>query len=167
VLRFWRTRQQCEYYWVVKQMLEAMGPRESLLDIGCWDTPVVTWGEFAERYSVDPRERPELPGVHAVLGHWPECRDKLPDSVNVVTCLQTIEHVHDVQTFVDAIFAIATETVVLSVPYRWSTDATPCHHHDPIDEAKLETWSKRKPRQNVFADHHTRLVSRYTLSQRS
>ena len=166
---YWESRKHLEYYRTVRQILEALGSLPSILDIGSWDTPVATWGTFGMRYTLDPRERPALPNVTRVFGRWPDAVDRFADSVSVVTCLQTIEHVEDPRSFVDAIFAVAEQHVVISVPYKWPAGATPYHHHDPIDKAKLELWTRRKcTRKHIVTDDGgQRLIAEYCIQPES
>jgi hypothetical protein len=137
MMSYWSERSLFAYYQYVREELERLGPRPSLLDVGCWDTPVATWGDFGARFSIDPRPRPPLPNVVAITGSWPQAAQQLPHRVSVVTCLQLLEHVRNTRAFCASLFARATDVVILSVPYRWPRAACEYHIHDPIDEAKL------------------------------
>lgn len=162
---FYPGRKNHKYYTQVKKWLESYGPRDSILDIGSADTPVASWGSFQHRYLMEanPKWLPDFPGVIAINGRWPEDAGLVPDRVEVVTCLQVLEHVIDVQPFVDAIFAAATHRVILSVPYKWPAGTCDTHIHDPIDRDKLRAWTRRKPtRSQVVADSgRDRLVEEY------
>lgn len=144
-------------------MLDDLGPLDSVLDIGCMDTPTATWGTFSRRYAVDRWRLPNLPGVVGIQGEWPKCRVSLPVNFDVVACLQVLEHIQDVVPFTQAIFDVATKAVILSVPYKWSTDATPYHVHDPVDEAKLRSWTNRNP-DEIRITERKRLVALYVIN---
>jgi hypothetical protein len=103
------------------------------------------WGSFRDRYAIDPRLRPELPEITTVKAEWPAAVAAIPRQVSVITCLQVLEHVADVQPFVDAIFATATYRVILSVPYRWPSGKCTSHVHDPVNRTRLRGWAKRRP----------------------
>ncbi len=92
---YWSQRSGLEYYQVVRRILDGLGPLHSVLDVGSWDTPVVTWADANERITVDTRSRPEFPGVQAVVGRWPDCDSGLP-VCDVVLCLQRFvtPHLH-------------------------------------------------------------------------
>jgi len=158
----WEQRTGLPYYAIVRRWLEKFGPQESLLDIGCLDTPVASWGTFCHRFTIDPRPRPAIEGVVAIRGSWPE--DKPPGMFDVITCLQTLEHVEDPESFVQPIFEVARLAVILSVPYRWPAGYDR-HIHDPVDEKKLRSWTGRDPdRQEVTDSKARRLVTLYRIT---
>jgi hypothetical protein len=161
-MTFYQSRINLGYYKIARSWLESLGPREAILDVGCWDSPVATWGDFRLRYTVDSRQRPDLPGVTKVVAAWPDAARMIPDPVSVVTCLQVIEHIPEVRPFVDALFAAASQYVVLSVPYRWPAGMCRQHVHDPIDDAKLQWMTGRTPCRTVLTkDQQARIVAIY------
>lgn len=143
-MSYWKARENLEYYAVVKSLLESLGPFGSLADIGSWDTPVATWGDFDQRYTVDCRERPALLGVQQIVGTWPDCASLLP-LCDVVTCLQVLEHLAEPAPFCAALFAAAREAVIISVPWEWPAGQCASHVQDPIGNAKLYGWTHRRP----------------------
>lgn len=161
-MAFYHGRRNLEYYRVTRLWLESLGPRESILDVGSWDSPLATWGDFRLRYTVDARQRPDLPGVTKIVAEWPDAAAMFPERVSVVTCLQVLEHIREVRPFVDALFAVAGQYVVISVPDRWPAGMCRHHVHDPIDEAKLEWMTGRKPQETVrTGESRARIVSFY------
>lgn len=161
-MTFYERRRNCSYYRIVRLLLESLGPRESILDVGSWDSPVATWGDFRIRYTVDSRQRPSMPDVTKIVGTWPEAGGLFQRPVSVVTCLQVLEHIHDARKFADALFRVACEYVVISVPYGWPAESCKYHVHDPIDEAKLEWMTGRTAEQTISADGRSaRLVAVY------
>ena len=160
---FYAGRTHCQYYTLVREWLEGYGRRAAILDIGCADTPVASWGDFRNRYALDTRLKPKHPSIITVDGQWPNDAARLPSQVSVITCLQVLEHVEDARPFVDAIFATATYRVILSVPYMWPAGTCESHVNDPINRAKLRGWAKRKPtRTKLVRDAgNERLVEEY------
>jgi len=144
-MSYFERRKDLPYYSVVRRLLESYGRQSSLLDIGCHDTPVATWGHFDQRFTLDPKPRPSLLGVTQLVGRFPDEQWLLPPELTVITCLQLLEHIAEVREFCDAMFALATSRVIVSVPYCWSESACDVHLHDPIDEAKLLEMTGRKP----------------------
>jgi len=162
-MSYYASRKDEQYYRVVRRWLEQLSPESSLLDVGCLDTPVATWGTFATRYTVDPRPRPPLPHVTAIANHWPAAAANLPQPIAVVTCLQVLEHVADPHAFAAELFAAATTAVIISVPYRWAAGACKYHLHDPIDLAKLQRWTDRGPNRAFITHPPRRAVALYRL----
>lgn len=162
--KFYAGRKGHKYYAQVKAWLDSYGERDSILDIGSADTPVASWGTFRHRHTIDPRFQPDLEHVVSVQGHWPEDAGLVPRRVEVITCLQVLEHIQDVQPFVDAIFAAATYRVILSVPYKWKAGATQGHIHDPVSREKLRGWTRRQPLRTTVIDDRgsSRLVEEYS-----
>ena len=66
---------------------------------------------------------------------------------DVVVCLQVLEHIdHDiVKKFTQKLFQVG-KTVIISVPYKWELGKCKYHVHDPVDESKLYSWTKRYPK---------------------
>ncbi len=134
---YWADRHELKYYGVVRELLEKLGPRGSILDVGSWDTPVATWGDFRRRYTCDLGRSPNLPGVISHVGDFLTWR--APELMDVVTCLQVLEHLPDgiAQRFGRRLL-VTGQTVIVSVPYLWAPGLEPDHVQDPVDLAKLE-----------------------------
>lgn len=134
---YWAARSSLHYYRRVFELLEKMGPRGSLLDVGSWDTPVATWGDFRRRYTCDLVAQPPLAGVVSHVGDFLDWRP--PELMDAVTCLQVLEHLPNgiAQRFGRKLLETG-QTVIVSVPYLWPPGAEPDHVQDPIDLAKLE-----------------------------
>lgn len=159
---YWSQRKDLEYYQIVRRLIEDMGPLGSIMDVGCWDTPAVTWADADERITVDTRTRPELPGVRAIVGRWPDCASEVP-VCDVVLCLQVLEHLDEPQAFCAALFAAARRAVILSVPWGWPALAEPSHRQDPVDGEKLAGWAGREADRLVVVGRPPRAVVRYDL----
>jgi hypothetical protein len=139
---YYEKRTHCQYYKLVKEWLESYGEQSSILDIGPADTPVVGWGSFFYRYTIDPKLQSFVPHVTHVRDKWPQGSIYLPKKISVITCLQVLEHIQDVQPFVDAVFSVATYRVIISIPYKWPHKSDSSHVHDPISKEKIRSWTK-------------------------
>jgi hypothetical protein len=150
---YWAPRAHLNYYRVAREYVEQLSPGASLMDVGSWNTPVVTWGRFERRYACDLAHVPEYPGVVSHVGDF--LTWELPEHVSVATCLQTLEHLRDavIMDFTAKLLASA-DALVVSVPYRWPAGQEPSHQQDPIDLAKLtRLMHGRKPAEhNVVKD---------------
>jgi hypothetical protein len=164
-MSYWTQREQLEYYAVVRRWLDDMGPLASILDVGCLDTPVATWGEAAERWTVDTRNRPAILGVKPIIDRWPDCATLVP-CCDVVTCLQVLEHLDDPRPFCAALFDHARRAVVVSVPWGWRTGAEPSHRQDPVGSEKLRAWTGRQPAELIVCGRPARAVVRYDVPGR-
>jgi 2-polyprenyl-3-methyl-5-hydroxy-6-metoxy-1,4-benzoquinol methylase len=143
---YWRGRSHLAYYRVVEGLLRRIPPqhRWSILDVGCADTPVAAWGDFDRRMTVDLRTNPQLVGVRSYVADFLEWevpareRPTREEPVDVVTCLQTLEHLEDgvVERFAWKLQDTGT-WVIVSLPYLWNRAWTKTHHQDPIDLAKF------------------------------
>ena len=161
-MSYYATRRQLKYYSIVRQWLDDLGPLESILDIGCFDTPVATWGDFQQRYTLDRHSRPALLGVLPIVGTWPTHSHLVP-RCDVVTCLQVIEHLDDPQPFVDAVFSHARRAVILSLPWMWQAGHCPSHKQDPIDMAKINAWVKRTSGRSAIVDDPSRIILSWSI----
>lgn len=159
-MSFYETRKHLEYFAVVREMLESLGSLGSVCDIGCLDSPVATWGDFDQRWTIDHRERPAISGVRQIVGEWPDCASLLP-IVDVVTCLQVLEHLDDPKPFCAALFAAARQAVIVSVPWGWPAGLCTSHVQDPVDAAKLDGWTGREPTRLEIIGTPARAVGLY------
>ncbi|MCA9091091.1 MAG: hypothetical protein KDA90_20910 [Planctomycetaceae bacterium] len=158
-MNYWYRRRHLKYYQTVRRWLEGMGPMESLIDVGGWDTPVVTWGQFMRRIAVDPRAPLEAPGIETVCCRWEE----FVGNADVITCLQVIEHIDDVVPFCRKLRESAG-TLIVSIPYKWRQGSCASHKHDPVDEAKLNDWLGSDFKEEIIErdpDRMHRLCRRY------
>jgi hypothetical protein len=170
---YWESRKSFGYYVLVKAWLEAISTkletlsartdaRSSILDVGCLDTPTVTWGSFNERHTVDIEHDPQLPGVHSYVADFLTWQP--PQHMTVVTCLQVLEHLPNeaVYEFGAKLRAISDHTIV-SVPYMWPAGGEPGHKQDPIDLLKLSQFMGDFPDEHaiVFDTKRLRIVGRW------
>jgi hypothetical protein len=156
---YWRRRKKHAYYQALRRHIEALSPAGSILDVGCADTPVVSWGEFERRYTCDLRLKPSLYGVSSYVGDFLEYEP--PERpMDVVVCAQVLEHLSDATLYPFAAKLLATgRWVVASVPYQWPEGTEPDHRQDPIDEARFVEMMGREPvKLEVITERLPRMV---------
>ena len=137
---YWTERRNLTYYQEVRRLLEELGPMHSILDIGSGGTPVATWGDFSNRYAVDQDPCQSWPGVSFYQCEW--VKFDCPN-VDVITCLQVMEHLEDYQQVLDFSNKIAEHCriAIISVPYEWPQGVCQYHPMDPIDFMDLQYFS--------------------------
>lgn len=137
---YWNERSELFYYEVVKDFIDEFSPGDMIMDVGAWNTPVITWGDFKRRIAIDYYKMPVQPkNVEAVHADWFQYQcDAIPD---VILCLQVLEHLTD-----DEVGPFAKKIVnsgrmaIISVPYMWEKGQCEYHPQDPVDLEKLEKW---------------------------
>ena len=156
---YWARRKKYAYYRALRRHIEALGPAGSILDVGCADTPVVSWGEYERRYTCDLRLKPGLYGVTAFIGDFLDYQPP-EHPMDVVVCAQVLEHLPDTVLHPFAAKLLATgRHVVASVPYNWPAGTEPDHCQDPIDEARFIEMMGRDPlRLEVITERLPRMV---------
>jgi len=153
------------YYVVARAWVRMLSPGSAILDVGARDSPVATWGEYANRYTVDRDVLKARPGVNTYRADWMQW--KVPETMHVTTCLQVIEHLTDEQLrpFVDKLFA-HTKHLIISVPYEWEKGVEPDHHQDPISLEKfMDQMMPVRPLEYAISvgGKRMRLVARWEL----
>jgi hypothetical protein len=157
---YWEERKNLGYYAHVQSIIGRFSPGESILDVGCWDTPVATWGSFKRRYTCDLAVNPRLPNVTSHVGDFTTW--DLPERMSLTTCLQTIEHLRNgtVHKFTEKLRGSA-DRVIVSVPYMWRKGKEYSHVQDPIDLTKLTgLFNGEAPSEHVVINN--RLVAVWT-----
>lgn len=156
---YWRARSHLNYYAEVRTLIESITTGGSILDVGGYDTPVVTWGKFKRRYTVDAVLDPKFPGVRSYVEDfltWPA-----PEKMDVVVCCQVLEHLADgtVDRFGKKLLGTG-RNVIVSVPYCWPKGGEPSHVQDPIDVHKLARMmgGRRPDRARIVADGKRRRI---------
>lgn len=150
------------YYVVAHAWISMLSPGNAICDVGCFDTPVAQWGAYTNRYTVDIEHDPHLAGVSSFVGKWLDY--PVPERMDVITCLQVIEHLDDdrIRPFVDKLFANANH-VIVSVPYEWKKGDEAGHKQDPISLEKFERMMGRPALEQVIVldGRRLRLIARY------
>jgi hypothetical protein len=141
---YWETRRHMNYYReAVRLAREHVSGGDRVLDVGSEETRLL--GEldgFERRVALDIRPFPPQPGVERVVADFLEYRPDGP--FDLVLCLQVLEHVDAPGPFARKLLATG-RVVIISVPYRWPKGLEEDHIHDPIDEAKLRSWTGADP----------------------
>lgn len=159
---YWQDRKDLSYYRTVDQFARDYCPNgKTLLDVG---GGVGLGCRYLERFSQYERtsiEKPtrgcSLQGVRVIHSNFLQWQPQ--QTYDLVLCLQVLEHILDASTFAQRLFECGP-VVIISVPYQWQAGSCPYHVHDPIDDAKLRTWTARTPAARKVADF--RLITVYT-----
>lgn len=70
---------------------------------------------------------------------------------DLVTCLQTLEHVQDPVPFVKKLREIQKDILIVSLPYLWPANKAPFEHkHDPIDLEMIHGWLGTYPVEEII-----------------
>ena len=158
---YWDRRSELHYYQVVKSLVEKHSPGNLIIDVGAWNTPVVTWGDFKRRISVDLYSHPRNnPHVEEVVMDW--LAYQCPQTVDVILCLQVLEHLSDAQVVPFAQKIVRSgRLAIISVPYMWKAGQCVHHRQDPVDLKKLEGWVGYAASQHVIEerDKDKRLIA--------
>jgi hypothetical protein len=143
--KYWDDRKNLKYYKRIKQILDeiSQGGLDSIIDIGGRDTPIVTWGNFKNRTIIELEKIKEIPGVHYTYTNFLAYQGP---PVDVVTCLQVLEHLPDeiVKQFANKIIKQGKH-IIISVPYQWEKGWCKQHLQDPIDLNKFFSWFDLMP----------------------
>jgi len=152
---YWNNRSDLHYYQVVKSLVEEHSPGNLIMDVGAWNTPAITWGDFKRRIAIDRYKIPSQPkNVEAVCADWLNYQcDEISD---VILCLQVLEHLSDavVESFAKKIVR-SGRIAIISVPFMWKEGQ--CEHHlqDPVDLKKLEKWVGYSAIKHIIEDRDT------------
>lgn len=158
---YWLDRQGYGYYRLVRQWVSEYGRGGTILDVGAMSTPVASWGDFTTRIAIDRRlQLATIPGVTYLTADWLTYR---PPLVDLITCLQVLEHIGD-----DDILPFARKLVsscrrlIVSVPFMWPAGKCRYHQRDPVSLGDLTAWLGLAPiRSCVVADDTQRLVAEF------
>jgi hypothetical protein len=158
---YWRSRAHLRYYDEVVNLASRHVPAgRDVLDVGAGDTEVLrrlTW--FSRRVALDNRAGPSRRGIERVVGDFLEYAPTR--RFDLVLCLQVLEHLEHPGPFARKLLATG-ETVIISVPYRWPAGLSPGHVQDPVDEAKLQSWTGHTPVEaRLVVNDLTRLIAVY------
>jgi SAM-dependent methyltransferase len=164
---YWDARAHYRYYHEVVRLARRHVPAGGrVIDIGAKEAGLLrqlSW--FESRLALDTQYVMPRPGVETVIADF---HDYEPDGVfDLVLCLQVIEHLPRPQPFARKLLRTG-RTVIISVPYRWPAAAHESHLNDPVDEAKLRSWTGAEPIEtSLVADGKQRLVAVYKGVQSS
>lgn len=156
---YWDRRQDLNYYRAVIELSRKHVPAGThVLDVGALDTGVLTrldW--FPHRVALDVAYAPPRRRIERVRMDFLDYRP--PVSFDLVLCLQTLEHLNAPRSFARKLLETG-KTVIISVPYRWPAGTYAAHKQDPVDEAKLKSWTGQDPIGTLIArDGRERLIA--------
>ena len=126
---------------------------ETLVDVGCYDTQPIYWGEAERRICVDLQKFPpprEGMLVEKIQGDWLQV--ELSTTADLLLCLETIEHQTDdrVLQFTRKLLD-STRLLIVSLPYDWKPGGR--HRQDHITWAKLQQLMHGlRPVKNLLAE---------------
>lgn len=146
---YWQKRRHLVYYRKVVRLAKNYAPQaKSILDVGSFHTPYLRrFGWIREKVSLDVKPG-NLKGIRVVQTDFLQWK---PDKkYDVVLCLQVLEHLENPSRFAQKLLRCG-RLVIISVPYRWTSNTYYRHIHDPIDEAKLQNWLGRSWNEAVIA----------------
>ena len=161
---WWERRKRFKYYTVVRNFAKKYAPgARDLLDVGGYQPGYLKefdWIPTKACVDVDPKS---VEGVEMIKDDF--LRYKLEKTVDVVLCLQVLEHIVDPVPFARKLLEAGAVTIV-SVPYGWPAGSCEGHLHDPVDGIKLEAWMNKAPRESlvVVDEGAARLVAVYVRS---
>lgn len=158
---YWDERRRYRYYREVVRLARRHVPEGGrVIDVGAKEVELLrqlSW--FQSRVALDTGYVMPRAGVETVIADF---RDYEPDGpFDLVLCLQVLEHLPQPEHFARKLLRTG-RTVIISVPYRWPAEEHESHLHDPVDEAKLRTWTGAEPIEaSVVEDGKRRLVAVY------
>lgn len=169
-MEYWERRKNLEYYKQVEKYLRENTPqtvdgrKPTLLDVG---SGIQAGCKYLQRlqdlFDIEAIEMFDkgvrLPDIKSHFHNYVTWEDKR--QFDVVICLQTLEHVKEVEIAARKLLQQAKHLVVMSVPYRWQFGRCKSHIHDPVDEAKVRKWFRRRPDEQTIVDQ--RLIQMFRL----
>jgi hypothetical protein len=158
---YWEARRNHRYYQEVVRLARIYVPAGGqVIDVGANETQVLQqldW--FGRRVALDLDDVPSQPGIETVVMDFMAYQP--PSEFDLVICLQVLEHLQEPAMFARKLLETG-RTVIISVPYKWPVGKSIWHPQDPVDEAKLEMWTRRKPDEiSVISDENERLIVVY------
>ena len=157
---YWQKRQTLIYYQYVSLIVRAVaGNATSAIDVGSSNTSIIeSFDWIPDKYALDKRNPYSSDTVVGIKQDFFQFDP--PKKYDLALCLQVLEHISDVALFAQKLFTIA-DAVLISVPFQWPKGGCKFHIHDPVDAAKLQSWTNRKP------DYHIVVRELFTYSKNS
>ncbi|MFI5393945.1 MAG: class I SAM-dependent methyltransferase [Candidatus Binatia bacterium] len=156
---YWDRRKDLNYYRAVIELSRKHVPAGAhVIDVGALDTGVLAqldW--FPHRVALDVAYVPPRRRIQRVRMDFLDYHP--PVSFDLVLCLQTLEHLKAPRPFARKLLETG-KTIIISVPYKWPAGTYAAHRQDPVDEAKLKSWTGRDPIETLIArDGRERLIA--------
>lgn len=142
--KYWAQRKHYEYYREVERLARSHVPEGgSVIDVGAGVTQLLyRFDWFERRVSLDRQERAQQRGIELITADFLAYQPS--ERFDLVLCLQVLEHLGDPAPFARKLLTLG-RTVIISVPYNWPSGRQASHRQDPVDEAKLRSWSGTQP----------------------
>ena len=159
-MNYWEGRKHLDYYRVAMSLVIG----ESILDVGAGTQSGCQYlltlpKSVSMRHTIErgPDRGIRLPGV---VHHFRDFhRWDVARSYDTVTCMQAVEHVERPAEFSARLFRCASQRVIISIPYRWTTGSD---SHRDLDEGTLRLWTGREPiGTDISGDNLLRMVAWY------
>jgi hypothetical protein len=140
---YWEERKNWHYYQKVVELAREFAPQaHTVIEVGPRETPFlerVNW--IPSKTAIDRYFRPTIQGATNLQGDFLEFQP--PHRFDLVLCLQVLEHLEEPQPFASKLLETGN-IVIVSVPYKWRKGYCKWHLQDPVDEAKLLSWTKKE-----------------------
>ena len=156
IQHYYKKRKDFRYYKQIQAMLAKL-TFTSILDVGSRKSPVLDdIDPSVYKAMLDIKPMPPQPNIHMITADFYTWN---PDrQYDVALCLQVLEHLDRPREFVEKLFQTA-KTVIISVPYKWLKGSCKYHVQDPIDEAKILSWTGREPdEKHIITDRSRRRI---------
>ncbi len=146
---YWRDRMDLIYYQYFKYFIRCLGPNaKSMIDVGSGNVPYLEWFDWIpERVSIDLDYPYQSEKVRGIRGNLLET--DLGKKFDLVTCMQVLEHVPEVEAFAKRLTEIG-DLLLVSVPYKWPKGLVKTHVNDPVDLEKVVKWFGREPNYHLI-----------------
>ena len=157
--KYWEKRMDMLYYQYVDYIVRTLGhDAQSMIDVGTASCPYLEWFDWIpEKVSFDMATPYQSENVLGIQGDFLDY--EFDREFDILTCLQVLEHVPDASAFARRLLEVS-QTVVISVPFKWRAEAVSDHIHDPIDGKKIRRWFGRKPNYTIVVQEPFRTPRR-------
>ncbi len=147
---YWLQRKNYVYLHVCRRLLEIVAvSARTVADIGSNRSPILDFFDGPKiRYSIDITAPYEGDGVIPVKEDFYQWDP--PESIEVATCFQVIEHVPDPKEFARRMLE-HFEVSLISVPYKEPPGLNPGHVNNHIDLERITEWFGRVPNFHYIA----------------
>lgn len=149
-MNYWKPRRNFKYYKAVTSFVQG----KTILDVG---GGVLLGCQFLSQFPNYDRTSIELPrkSEHNIPNVRVIQEDfltwEIDKQYDTVLCLQVLEHVENPKKFAEKLF-LCGDNIIISVPYLWRKGRCKDHLHDPVDEAKLRSWTGKEPMKQVIVE---------------
>lgn len=152
---YYSSREHLKYYKrVISLSLPYTKNCNSIIDVGSANVPMLDNFRAKKKVSLDIRQPYVAEDVISIKKDFLQYNSD--EKFDVCLCLQTLEHVKDAKKFSEKLLNISN-TLIISVPYKWKKGATKSHIHDPVDENKLFSWFLKNPTYSEIVEEENKV----------